>query len=217
MSAERKKSWVEMTDRNSEFFTWADIVEMTAGGNRIVLQVVAAKQGEVKQAGKKGKRGVALSLADADGKVYPRPLLLNPTNAKAMTANMGTDKPADWEARQPCIGLFIGRANDPKNPGTECNCVRISKGLADASDLHGAKYNKGAALSKIAAAQTADELTEVRAKIGSQRPPAADHAELKTAVAAAEKRIAELVAAAAAIAAEQSVIAEAGSTPEVTL
>ena len=81
--SERKKSWAEMTDRNSEWFTWPDILEMTGGKQEVTLQVVKAEQGKIKQS---NKRVVALTFDGAK-----KPLGLNATNAKSITSLYGTD------------------------------------------------------------------------------------------------------------------------------
>ena len=93
--SERKKSWAEMTDRNSEWFTWPDILEMTSGRTEVTLRVVKAEQGKIKQS---DKRVVALTLDGAK-----RRLGLNATNAKMITS-----------IYRHAVG--VGRVRDPPDP-----------------------------------------------------------------------------------------------------
>lgn len=178
--SERDKSWAEMTDRNSEWFTWPDILEMTGGRTEVTLRVVKAEQGKIKQS---DKRVVALTLDGAK-----RRLGLNATNAKMITSIYGTDKPAAWAAAGILLTLYVGRARDPDGGG-DCNCVRIRAKRPEAAQLHGAAYDHAAALALIASAKTVEALTEARVAIAAQRPPEAHHAELKSATTAAEERI----------------------------
>lgn len=178
--SEHDKSWAEMTDRNSEWFTWPDILEMTGGRTEVTLRVIKAEQGKIKQS---DKRVVALTLDGAK-----RRLGLNATNAKMITSIYGTDKPSAWAADKILLTLYVGRARDPDGGG-DCNCVRIRAKRPEAAQLHGAAYDHAAALALIAAAKTGEALTEARVTIAAQRPPEAHHAELKSATAAADERI----------------------------
>lgn len=191
--SEQRKSWAEMTDRNSEWFTWPDILEMTGGKREITLRVVEAKQGKIKQS---NKRVVALTLEGVK-----KPLGLNATNAKMITSIYGTDKPADWSDAKILLTLYVGEARDPDSGG-KCGCVRIRAKKPAATQLHGAKYDHASAMAMIGMAKTAEELTECRATIGAQKPPAASHAELKAAFESAEARIKEDAEVAAHFAAE---------------
>lgn len=195
--SERKKSWAEMTDRNSEWFTWPDILEMTGGKQEVTLQVVKAEQGKIKQS---NKRVVALTFDGAK-----KPLGLNATNAKSITSLYGTDKPADWADQRILLTLFVGQARDPESGG-QCNCVRIRAKKPSVSQLHGAKYDHDAALALIASATSQAEIDAHRVTIAAQKPPAAHHAALKDAFAAREAEIKE-----EATAAEHFADAEAAS------
>lgn len=173
MTAERKKSWAEMTDRNSEWLTWPDILEMTAGRQEVTLRVAKCEQGKIKQS---GKRVVAVTFDGAK-----KPLGLNATNAKTITALYGTDKPAEWQERKILLTLFVGTARDPDGGG-QCNCVRIRNRKPTDAEVFGAKYDRAIALKLIADAVSLDELESARATISAQRPPKADHADLKAAI-----------------------------------
>lgn len=195
-TTERRKSWVEMTDRRSEWFTWADIIEITGGAQTIVVRVTGFKQGKISQS---NKRVVALDLATATGKP-PKPLGLNATNARQISAIYGTDKPADWVERQIILSLYVGQDRDPQGGGT-CNCVRVHKRKPTAAELHGARYDHASALALLESAADRESLESARATIKAQRPPAEHHAAIKQAIADAEER----VAAGEAMAAEDGV------------
>lgn len=205
--SERKKSWAEMTDRNSEWFTWTDILTMTAGKREVTLRVVKATQGHIKQS--KNKRVVALKFEGAKN-----PLGLNPTNAAEIESLYGTDKPADWEAQRILLTLYIGRTKDPKRPGQECNCVRIRNRKPSPAEVHGAKYDREIALAMIGGAGTEADLTAARAALTALKPPAADADALRAAIAEADKRIKAAAEAAEAAAREAAELD--GFTPDAT-
>ena len=188
MATERRKSWVEMTDRNSKWFTWADIVELTGGRQEVTLRVVRADQGKIEQS---KKRVVALHLEDASGVKVDKPLGLNPTNAKTITAIYGTDKPDDWADKHVLLTLFVGRANDPSSPikGAQCNCVRIKPVIPTAGALHRKSYDHAAWLEIAAAASTSDEVQAARELATALKPPKEHHAEIKAAIDAAIARV----------------------------
>lgn len=204
--SERKKSWAEMTDRNSEWFTWADILTMTAGKREVTLRVTKAVQGKIKQS---NKRVVALTFDGAK-----KPLGLNPTNAAEIEALYGTDKPADWEAQRILLTLYIGRTKDPKRPGHECNCVRVRNRKPSPAEVHGAKYDREIALAMIGGAGTEADLTAARAALTALKPPATDADALRAAIAEADKRIKASVEAAEAAAREAAELD--GFTPDAT-
>ncbi len=199
-TTERRKSWVEMTDRRSEWFTWADIIETTGGAQTIVVRVTGFKQGKISQS---NKRVVSLDLATATGKL-PKPLGLNATNARQISAIYGTDKPADWVERQIILSLYVGQDRDPQGGGT-CNCVRVHKRKPTAAELHGARYDRASALALLESAADRESLESARATIKAQRPPAEHYAEIKQAIADAEERVA----------AGEAMAAEAGESPGV--
>jgi hypothetical protein len=134
---DRKKAWAEMTDRNSKWFTWADILEMTDGKQEVTVRVVKAAQGKIDQS---NKRVVALTF---DG--VAKPLGLNATTAKSITSLYGTEYPSDWEAQRITLTLYIGRDKDPTIPGAMCNCVRVRNRKPADAQVRGAKYDHAAA------------------------------------------------------------------------
>ena len=120
--SERKKTWQEMTDRNSKWFTAADIYQMNEG-REMTLRVSAFKQGKVEQS---KRRVVALTLDTGEGsKPLDKPLGMNPTNNKTVTDIYGSDKPAEWVEQKILITVYIARDKDPQNPGKMCDCIRI--------------------------------------------------------------------------------------------
>lgn len=189
--SERKKSWAEMTDRNSEWLTWPDLLEMN-GGADVTLRIERATQGKIKQS---NKRVVALYFAGVK-----KPLGLNATNAKTITALTGSDKPADWVEGRALVTLFIGKDKDPSSDvkGALCNCVRIRPRKPGEAQLFAAKYDHAAWLAFIGEALTPEDVTQARQILNDRKPPKEHHAEIKAAIEAATARITAAMQAASA-------------------
>lgn len=187
--SERKKSWAEMTDRNSEWLTWPDLLEMN-GERDVTLRIERATQGKIKQS---NKRVVALYFAGVK-----KPLGLNATNAKVITSITGSDKPDDWVAAKALITLYIGRDKDPTIPGAQCNCVRIRPRKPGEAQLFAAKYDHAAWLAFIGEALTPEDVAQARQILNDRKPPKECHAEIKAAIEAATARITASMQAASA-------------------
>lgn len=186
---ERKKSWAEMTDRNSEWLTWPDLLEMN-GERDVTLRIERAIQGKIKQS---NKRVVALYFAGVK-----KPLGLNATNAKVITSITGSDKPDDWVAAKAMITLFIGRDKDPTIPGAQCNCVRVRPRKPTEAQLFAAKYDHAQWLAFIGDALTPEDVAQARQILNDRKPPKEHHAEIKAAIEAATARITAAMQAASA-------------------
>ncbi len=186
---ERKKSWAEMTDRNSEWLTWPDLLEMN-GERDVTLRIERAIQGKIKQS---NKRVVALYFAGVK-----KPLGLNATNAKVITSITGSDKPDDWVAAKAMITLFIGRDKDPTIPGAQCNCVRVRPRKPGEAQLFAAKYDHAQWLAFIGDALTPEDVAQARQILNDRKPPKEHHAEIKAAIEAATARIMAAMQAASA-------------------
>lgn len=187
--SERKKSWAEMTDRNSEWLTWPDLLEMN-GERDITLRIERAIQGKIKQS---NKRVVALHFAGVK-----KPLGLNATNAKVITSITGSDKPADWAEAKALITLYIGRDKDPTIPGAQCNCVRIRPRKPSEAQLFAAKYDHERWLTLIGEAASPEDVAAARELLNAQKPPKEHHAAIKAAIEAATARITAAMQAASA-------------------
>ncbi len=186
---ERKKSWAEMTDRNSEWLTWPDLLEMN-GERDTTLRIERAIQGKIKQS---NKRVVALYFAGVK-----KPLGLNATNAKVITSIVGSDKPDDWVAAKALITLYIGRDKDPTIPGAQCNCVRVRPRKPTEAQLFAAKYDHDRWFALIGEAASPEDVAAARDLLNTQKPPKEYHAAIKSAIEAATARITAAVPAASA-------------------
>lgn len=203
-----ERDWREDTDRNSNYFTHADITELTKGGTEITVRIVKAVAGKVKT--RKSKRAVLLTF----GGGIDKPLGLNPTNATAIEKLLGTEKYVRWVGKS--VTLYISRTDrgrtedDPEpgpgeKPGTiNVKCVRVRPKLPGPD---AAVYGESAPralesvpadetpfdlegwLARFVTCTTSSELTQARADLNATRRPKESRAPLAAAIEAADKRI----------------------------
>lgn len=208
--AQVERDWREDTDRNSNYFTHADITELTKGGTEITVRIVKAVAGKVKT--RKSKRAVLLTFAGG----IEKPLGLNPTNATSIEKLLGTEKYARWVGS--AITLYISRTDrgrtedDPEpgpgeKPGTiNVKCVRVrpmrppsdatvygeatSRTLESVPATAPEPFDLDGWLAAIADCETPSDLTSLRAKLNATARPKEARAPLAAAIKAAEERIA---------------------------
>lgn len=110
---------------SNDWFTAADLYdEKSEVFGEVVVKIDSVKGGElVGEGGRKTRRPI-VTFSGPSGRPF-KPLAVNSTNAKAISAIAGSEDTNRWVGALVC--LFVTKTRDPQGGG-QINCIRVKPG-----------------------------------------------------------------------------------------
>lgn len=168
--------WRTMTGNRVQF----DVADLP-GGKPLLVQIEAAKQGEVD--GFLGGRKEKTRVVQVRFVGYERPLGFKPTLSKSMVRIYGTGEVEHWVGKW--LWLVIEMVNDPNGgPGAKCEAVRIRPIRPTDDEIAVAVKARGGSKAPAAAPERDDAGDQqIVAKVCSGIEAAKTEAEVEAAIA----------------------------------